>query len=802
MTSSIIPHHLQPHADPAADPAAVVRGPHVRFTVLTGRLIRLEYSPDGVFEERASQAFWFRRQPVPPFHATQSPEQIEIVTEHLRLRYAPGRRGFTRDSLSIELLTTGAVWRFGDRDRTNLRGTARTLDGVNGPVRLESGLMSRAGWAIVDDSTSLVFDAEGWLAPRSRPDNQDLYFFGYGRDYLGCLADFCRVAGPQPLIPRWALGNWWSRYWEYTQADLTGLVEEFRAHGAPLAVCVVDMDWHITQTGNASSGWTGYTWNRQLFPDPDGFLRWLHAQGLKITFNLHPAEGVHPHEAQYAAMAQRMGLDPASGEPVAFDIADPAFTRAYFELLHHPLEAAGVDFWWIDWQQGALSKLPGLDPLWWLNHLHYLDLGRDPGRRSFLYSRWGGLGNHRYPIGFSGDTVVSWESLAAQPAFTATAANVGYGWWSHDIGGHMGGIEDAELYTRWVQWGVFSPIFRLHSTKNPFHERRPWGWDGETARITGAAMRLRHALIPYLYTMAWRSATESRPLILPMYYHHGEEDAAYRCPDQYYFGSELIAAPYTAPRDPDTRLARQMLWLPAGAWFDFTSGQHYAGGGWRAFYGGLNDVPVLARAGAIVPLAPEAGWGGVGNPEELTVVVFPGADNRFDLYEDDGETQAYRAGKSALTPFTLAWSGDRAEFTVGPATGDGAQLPPERRHRLLFRGIRRPDALRATLDGVRRQVGFNYDAATETAALDAVALRPGQRLSITLVSRAGPLLAPRDRRLETCRELLRAFRLDTWAKGRISDDLPAILAGHTSLLRHSRDLKDAHLAALQAAIVG
>jgi alpha-glucosidase (family GH31 glycosyl hydrolase) len=248
------------------------------------------------------------------------------------------------------------------------------------------------------------------------------------------------------------LGNSWSRYWEYSQTELAQLMEEFGSRDLPLSVYMVDMDWHITLTGNASRGWTGYTWNPDLFPDPEVFFEQLHALGLKVSLNLHPAEGVYPHEAQYPAMAQRLGIGQARGKAVPFDIADPQFVAAYFEILHHPLEAQGVDFWWIDWQQGERSSLPGLDPLWWLNHLHFYDLGRDGQRRPFILSRWGGLGNHRYPVGFSGDAAVSWNSLAFQPYFTATAANVGYGWWSHDIGGHHRGIEDPELYVRWLQF--------------------------------------------------------------------------------------------------------------------------------------------------------------------------------------------------------------------------------------------------------------------------------------------------------------------------------------------------------------
>jgi len=138
-------------------------------------------------------------------------------------------------------------------------------------------------------------------------------------------------------------------------------------------------------------------------------------------------------------------------------------------------------------------------------------------KRSFAFSRWGGLGSHRYPIGFSGDTVVSWRSLDFQVHFTATAANVAFGWWSHDIGGHMDGIEDPELYARWLQFGVFSPILRLHSTQNPFHERRPWGWDAQTFAVARSAMQLRHAFIPYLYSMAWRDHQGGGTLLRPMY---------------------------------------------------------------------------------------------------------------------------------------------------------------------------------------------------------------------------------------------------------------------------------------------
>ena len=356
----------------------------------------------------------------------------------------------------------------------------------------------------------------GWIAPR-HSGNFDVYVFAFGRDYKRALRTFYRLAGPTPLLPRFALGNWWSRYHPYSASEYLQLLDRFAAAYVPLSVAVLDMGWHLVDIDpKYGSGWTGYTWNRELFPDPPAFLRELHEPGLAVSLNVHPAEGVHAHEHAYPAIAKRLGIDPASELPVSFDPTDPDFLQAYFGELHHPLEDQGVDFWWLDWQQGAVTRVPGLDPLWLLNHFHFLDSGRR-GRRPLTFSRYAGVGSHRYPIGFSGDTVISWASLDFQPYFTATASNVGFGWWSHDIGGHFFGSKDDELATRWVQFGVFSPIMRLHSSFSPFNTKEPWRFGEQAKRIMERFLRLRYQLVPYLYTMNRRAHADGQPLVLPMY---------------------------------------------------------------------------------------------------------------------------------------------------------------------------------------------------------------------------------------------------------------------------------------------
>jgi alpha-glucosidase (family GH31 glycosyl hydrolase) len=578
-------------------------------------------------------------------------------------------------------------------------------------------------------------------------------------------------------------------------------MQDFKDRDIPLSVCIIDMDWHIVDTGNESSGWTGYTWNRDLFPDPEGFLDELHSMGLKTALNLHPAEGVYPHESGYEEMAGRLGIDPNSQKPIPFNISDPDFVKAYFEVLHHPLEKIGVDFWWIDWQQGTQTALEGLDPLFWLNHLHFYDRSRDGETRPFIFSRWGGLGSQRYPIGFSGDTIVSWDSLQFQPYFTATAANVGYGWWSHDIGGHMGGVEEPELYVRWIQYGVFSPILRVHSTNNPYHERRPWGYDAETEQISSQAFRLRHAFIPYLYTAAWKNYQDGILPIRPLYHLYPNENEAYQCPNQYTFGSELIAAPFTSPRDSNTRMSREIIWLPEGDWFDFFINQHYSGGGWYAIYGDLHRIPVFAKAGAIVPLGPSHMESSIGLPDTLTINVFPGADNTYTLYEDGGETLAYQQGEFTLTKFNFAWQEKACSFTIEPVKGQKDLLSSTRIYKIIFHALTAPENIQVKLNDQTIQVSHQYNHNSHQLILTDIVLPVKDELTIQITSSKN-LGYKVDRKKETILGMLKKFKMNSYIKQSLDLQVDHLLENPTLLLNFADRMADSHLLALVETWIG
>lgn len=689
---------------------AVIQGDKYRITLLTDALVRLEYSEDGKFEDRASQSVINRDFPVPKFQVSDRADSLEILTERIQLIY--NKQEFTDYGLSIQvrgdISAYHSIWHYGEEIK-DLGGTARTLDEADGAVPLEHGLISRFGYTVFDDSHSLLFTKEGWVEPR-RAGVLDLYFFGYGHSYEECLKDFYRLTGNAPLIPRYALGNWWSRYYKYTEQEYKELILRFEAEEIPFSVSVIDMDWHLVDIDpKYGSGWTGYTWNRELFPEPERFLGWLHDHGLKVTLNVHPAGGVQAHEEQYREMAEVLGKDWEKEEPVNFDITDPKFLDAYFKYLHHPQEEAGVDFWWIDWQQGGLCKIPGLDPLWMLNHYHYLDSAKG-GRRPLTFSRYAGIGSHRYPVGFSGDTIISWESLDFQPYFTANASNVGYGWWSHDIGGHMMGCKDDELAARWVQFGVFSPIMRLHSSNSAFTGKEPWRYNRIAEAVMKRYLKLRHELLPYLYTMNYYANKEGQPLIRPMYYLEPEREETYHVPNEYYFGTELIACPITKPMDKTAGAAAFRAWIPEGVWFDFFNGMKYHGGRQLTLYRELEDMPVLAKAGGIVPMAALAcHMNGVENPKALTVKIFSGADNSFLLWEDEGDTCADTAQSWAYTSLELKNQGQTV-FWIHRAQGNTAVIPEKRSWQLEFYGMEKGDCPQVSVDGCVLEVKTAYDA--------------------------------------------------------------------------------------------
>lgn len=693
-----------------------------RISLVTDGVVRLEYSDKGQFVDDSSFVAVNRNYAPVKFNVRRRGKQVTITTAQMVISYRPGTGKYSDKNLTIASARKASVpfkWHPGLKDDKNLLGTYRTLDAYDGnlrdgkPMPIEDGLLSRNGWTLVDDSQSYLFDHSEWpwLAKRTDAEGQDMYFMAYGHDYKKALKDFTAFAGQVPLPPRYAFGYWWSRYWSYSDHELRQLVDRFHTYNIPLDVLVIDMDWHYTEPGKG--GWTGYTFNRRLFPQPQKFLSWLKKENLQITFNLHPADGIKHFEENYPAMARHMGMDPATKQDIPWQASSKRFMQGWFDTQLRPLEKMGVDFWWLDWQQWSNDKqFPNLSNTWWLNYATFSDMERHRDTRPMLYHRWGGLGNHRYQIGFSGDAIISWKSLDFQPYYNSTASNVLYGFWSHDIGGHMGANSiDPEMYVRWMQFGALSPILRSHSTKTAGLKKEPWVFDNEHFEILRDIVLQRYRMAPYIYTMARKTHDDGLSICRPMYYDYPEAPEAYSHKNEYMFGDQMLVQPITSPMTDG--LSEQQVWLPAGSdWYESATGTLLRGGQTLTRNFRLDEYPLYIKAGSIIPEY-EGAQNLRSNDTPLTLAVYSGGEGRFTLYEDNGNDKQYEH-RNARTELRCQRQGNNLTVSVGARQGQYEGMPSSRALKVKVMASAVPT--RVTVNG--RPAHYHYDGSQLALIID------------------------------------------------------------------------------------
>lgn len=726
--------------NPVAHPEAVVQSGKARFTVLTPEMVRIQYSQRGLFEDRATFAVINRRLPVPQFTTEEKDGWLTIKTSALTLKYKIGSV-ISADqpsdkvlNISFALNGRNVLWYPGKDDALNLKGTTRTLDGQIGDNKrreMENGLLSRAGWSIIDESprtkrgdgsTTFAFDKRydgiEWVAEPVDKDALDWYFLGYGHQYKKALGDFIKVAGRQPMPPLYVLGYWYSKYQRYTSDEFMEIVNDVKRNQIPMDVMIFDMDWH-------TQGWTGWTWDRTAIPDPEGLIDWMHKQGLKVSLNLHPADGVDDDEDYFAELRDDMGM-PATTKVVPWNLSDPKFYHHMFNRIIRAREKQGVDFWWLDWQQNLTSKyVAGLGETFWCNHVFYNDMRLNrPNHRPLIFHRWGGLGSHRYPIGFSGDSFTTYGTLAWQPYFTATASNVGFGYWGHDLGGHQQtGGNDPEIYLRWMQYGVFTPVFRTHATNWPGIERRIWKY--ENFPLLLETVKLRYALMPYIYTAARQAYDTGVSICRPLYYDSPEANNAYLFEDEYMFGDDILVAPVVTPSGTDGKASRR-TWLPEGRWFDVCRNAVVEGN--RIFTDSYTqqEIPYFYRAGAVIVNNPPL-MNLNTRPERLILKVVPGGNGNTVLYEDEGDTQDYQKGVFTTTRIVH----DQNTLTIEPRKGKFPGMLKERAYTVEYLAVDRPHTV--TVNGVRQPNGvWSYDEQTRKVTVYVPLTSCDKQIAVTL----------------------------------------------------------------------
>jgi alpha-glucosidase (family GH31 glycosyl hydrolase) len=590
-----------------------------------------------------------------------------------------------------------------------LGGYRRGLDGVTGsgaaPVTTP-GLLNKDGWYLLDDTPSALYDTATQKV-RQRPDHnggayQDGYLFGYGHDYKQGLSDLATLTGPPALLPQWAYGVWYSEYIDRTADDYQKkILPAFRSENVPLDVLVTDTDF------KAVNDWSGWEIDTKRFPDPTGFFKdWSDAQGLHNTLNVHPS--ILASDPQFAKAQETAkgklkrggcaGAASVEDNCYIFDFGDPDQLQAYMDL-HRTMDQQGNDFWWLDWCcDASQSSMPGVTPDAWINQQYAAMTAKNEGRGFVLSRAYGSLqaagysgqaglptgpwADKRSTVHFTGDTSSTWGVLKMEVGYTpGESAATGMASITHDIGGHNDttGLTGSEkyddngqtrtthklpddLYARWVQFGTFQPIDRLHSNHS---DRLPWQYGTAARKSADAFLNLRENLVPYTYSLAEEANRTGVPIVRPTYLEYPDEAQAYATAgSEYFYGSDVLVAPVTDPGESATT----SVWFPPGQWTDYFTGKTYTGGTTQKIATTLDTMPVFIKAGGIMPTRTHDVSSSDHHPlTDVTLTVAAGKSGSYRLYEDDGTGTGRH--HSATTTVRYRVKGAQHSVSIGGVKG-------------------------------------------------------------------------------------------------------------------------------------
>lgn len=684
---------------------------NARFTVYSPGCVRLEFSYGGKFSKGPSLLVGPKSASGISADVSIQGKTLCIRTANFELVYTDDGQVFSPENLKIvHKNSTGGrmVWVPGKRDGGNLGSVTRSLDQwkwCGGPNHFPvEGILSTDGGHFVGDDPKVYWnETHDWPECRGHAVQFDGYFFAYGNDYKGALKDFVTAFGRVPMVPRWTFGFWYSRWYAYTDKEVIDLVKRYRKEDIPIDVMIIDTDWR--------GGWGGYDWNAKYFPNPKRAMKALHELGVQTSLNDHPGydnyDALPAEDSHIPAIQKRLGALPHQGQ-WACDWSRKPAVKAWCDVLLGPLHDQGMDFWWIDgWIK---SPFNGTDSQLWANRIYFELMEQKSNLRGMILARWGGVGSHRYPVQFSGDTPSEWSMLQHQIEYTPRAGNLGAVYWSHDIGGFFGRHIDEEVFIRWAQFGAMSPVFRTHSDHG---DREPWKYSANAKKLFRKQTRIRYSLAPYFYTLAREAHESGLPIIRPLYLEYNDNDggALWR-KHQYMIGRDLLVIPADGPVDKKTGVFRKRAYFPNGDWYGLETDERVHG-----MLDGFVDIPLeriptYIREGAIIPCQAVDRNLGTSVPSEIQFDFYPSPNEKseFTLYEDDGQSKGYEKGRFAKTRVTGCRRENVIEMSVSEPRGSYDGMPKSRTYVLRAR-VDRPKVRRAEVSvggGAWRPVSFRF----------------------------------------------------------------------------------------------
>ena len=677
---------------------------NARFTVYSSGCVRMEYAPGGAFSPYASLLVGPKQAKAIKADVVVKGKKLTIKTVKFELVYEDNGENFTAANLKVfhkNHSGNSMVWAPGKKDQGNLGTVTRSLDqwkwcGGPGHYPME-GILSTDGAHLVQDDARVYWNAKhDWPECCAQSVWFDGYLFAYGNDFKGALQDFVNVFGPVPMVPRWAFGFWYSRWYAYTDKEIVDLVKRYRKTDVPIDVMIIDTDWR-----GGRGGWGGYDWNPKYFPHARAAMKKLHDMGVRTSLNDHPGydnyDGLPANDSHIPAIQKRLGALPHQGQ-WACDWSNKEAVAAWSDILLGPKFDEGMDFWWIDgWLKPPFANT---DSQLWANRLYFELTEKKTNKRGLVLSRWGGVGSHRYPVQFSGDTPSEWSMLQYQIEFTQRSGTLGAVYWSHDIGGFFGKQVDEELFIRWAQFGAMSPIFRTHSDHGM---REPWMYSKKVQVLFRKQTRIRCALAPYFYTLAREAHETGLPIIRPLYLDYNDNDGgALGRKHQYGIGSELLVIPAEGPVDKNSGVYRKRAYFPNATWYGLETDEIRTGMLDGHVDIPIERIPVYVREGAIVPCQEVSDHVGTRVPKYIEFDYFPGRlkESTFTLYEDDGESKDHEKGRFAKTTIRGKASETQIEMQVSKPAGSYKGMPVARDYG--FR-IRLPRG--AGVSGVKARIG-------------------------------------------------------------------------------------------------